>query len=164
VSWKPGGYSLPELNGVGYGPESEQKQADFTGILRQHANISKGVIANPRSGAVGYTYLDLNAGPGYVPAYDIPGSPLIALDILPSIIDCPNFHFCEEQPVNVDQLCDSLRNDVRWLQSIHAYPGDNNWTVEPILNPLYSLKPYPRASVPAPLSLDRNDGPSMLDS
>ncbi len=132
---------MPELhgvvNGVGYSPHSQQKQADFKGILAQHAYISKGVLVNPRSGADSYTYLDLNAGPGYVPEYNIPGSPIVALEILSDILGhSANYHFCEHHASNMDKLCAKLNTDSRWMKSIHAYPGDNNRTVDPILKPL----------------------------
>jgi hypothetical protein len=98
-------------NGVGFGPYSPLKQTDLRGLLKTHAFICKGIFE--RFPDRRYLYVDANAGPGYVPAYNIPGSPLIAMEELQAVLPPLkiDFHFCESNPINTQSLRERLSGD-----------------------------------------------------
>ncbi len=67
---------MPEINGVGFGEQSNDKQDDFRNVIRLHLNIVNNITREWKNRR--YTYIDMNAGPGQYEG--ITGSPLIFLD------------------------------------------------------------------------------------
>lgn len=73
---------MPIRNGVGCSEHTIYKQEIFKQIVHANIQMWKSALSNPRHFEGNYTYVDMNAGPGVVPGFDINGSPIIALEEL----------------------------------------------------------------------------------
>lgn len=88
--------------------ETKPKEDDFRGIIRMHTTLCKGILA--RSSSRPYLYVDLFAGPGWIPDGDdrFEGSPLIAQTaMLDAGFPYQSIHF-EQDPETAGQLRKAL--------------------------------------------------------
>ena len=131
---------MPIQNGIGYGPETPRKQADFQGLFTQHAYICSGILGRQESHH--YSYIDTNAGSGTIPTMpSLKGSPIHALETCTEIFTDhlaarTQFYFIEQDAVNCDSLGARLNNHPGWGRWIHLFEADNAQILPTILDRL----------------------------
>jgi three-Cys-motif partner protein len=125
---------MPSVNGFGYGPHSDAKQDDFRSFLSLHIEIVDR-ITEGQEWKRKYTFIDMNAGPGYFdkkakkpvtsPNDDtMTGSPIYFLDEIEKTTIRYRAIFIEREKVNSDNLQQII--DQRTLRSAPKIANDDH--------------------------------------
>lgn len=116
-SFQQRGLSMPKVNDVGWGEATPIKMQHLSKILEMHLSITQKVLIKHEFYRRKYRYVDLTAGPGYLPN-GLKGSPLVFLETVETKFPALPYRadFIECNPVNYEKLQTAVEDEARLRQ------------------------------------------------